>query len=184
MVRTSTLKKSAAAMASQCAFRNVFHGKVFPRNGAGSIPLSFRIRAIVERPKSRPSSSVRREAACTPTRDFREPWSAAARPGPRASGDGLPRVGHDCRRTWPRPSRGTSARSSRASLISLSRTAPALSVRLRAMEMSSTTKSRCTVSNADDTCGRRKRSGRRSSRRLSRAGRWAPPRPEAPRRRS
>jgi hypothetical protein len=61
-VSTSTLKKSAAAMAPQCAFRNVFQGIVFPRRGAGSIPCSLRIRCIVERPRGRPrfSSAPRR----------------------------------------------------------------------------------------------------------------------------
>jgi hypothetical protein len=43
MVSTS-LKKSAAAMAPQCAFRNVFRGTDFPRVGAGSMPRSLRTR--------------------------------------------------------------------------------------------------------------------------------------------
>jgi hypothetical protein len=39
-VSTSPLKKSAAAMAPQCALRNVFHDIVLPRRGAGSMPLA------------------------------------------------------------------------------------------------------------------------------------------------
>ena len=49
-VSTSTLKKSVAAIAPQCALRNVPHG-IF-RSGAGSIPFSCRIRLIVLRPIS------------------------------------------------------------------------------------------------------------------------------------
>ena len=39
-VRTSTLKKSVAAIAPQCALRNVDHDSPLFRSGAGSIPLS------------------------------------------------------------------------------------------------------------------------------------------------
>jgi len=53
-VSTSTLKKSAAAMAPQCALRNVFRGIFLPRSGAGSTPCSLRIRWIVDRPRSKP----------------------------------------------------------------------------------------------------------------------------------
>ena len=56
-VSTSTLKKSAAAMAPQCALRKVFRGIVFPRSGAGSVPCSVRMRWMVDRPRSKPRFS-------------------------------------------------------------------------------------------------------------------------------
>ena len=54
-VTTSTLKKSAAAIASQWTARNVFQSTVRPRVGAGSKPFSLRMRAIVERPSLNPT---------------------------------------------------------------------------------------------------------------------------------
>ncbi len=54
---TSTLKKSAAAMAPQCALRKVFQGIVLPRSGAGSMPCSLRMRWMVDRPRSKPRFS-------------------------------------------------------------------------------------------------------------------------------
>jgi hypothetical protein len=47
-VSTFTLKKSAAAMAPQCALRKVFQGIVLPRSGAGSMPCSVRMRGPSE----------------------------------------------------------------------------------------------------------------------------------------
>ncbi len=51
-VSTSTLKKSVAAIAPQCAFRKVSHDIGCFRSGAGSKPFSTRIRLIVLRPIS------------------------------------------------------------------------------------------------------------------------------------
>jgi hypothetical protein len=51
-VSTSTVKKSAAASASQWAARNVFHGVFVPRSGAGSMPWFLRIALIVFRATS------------------------------------------------------------------------------------------------------------------------------------
>ena len=48
-VKTSTVKKSAAAMAPQWAARKVFHGMVRPRSGAGTIPRPLRILLMVLR---------------------------------------------------------------------------------------------------------------------------------------
>jgi len=73
--------KSAAAIAPQCAFRNVLQGIVFPRSGAGSIPCSLRIRAIVERPRSKPRFMSAPRSRVYPHEGFRE------------------RVGHGGRRT-------------------------------------------------------------------------------------
>ena len=49
LVHTSTVKKSAAAIPSQCAFRNFDHGMCGNRSGAGPIPRSFRTRRTVDR---------------------------------------------------------------------------------------------------------------------------------------
>jgi hypothetical protein len=46
-VQTSTVKKSAAAIDSQCALRNFFHGVCSNRSGAGLMPCSARIRRTV-----------------------------------------------------------------------------------------------------------------------------------------
>src|SRR6516164_10546570 len=54
-VSTSTVKKSAAAMPSQCAARKVFHDVFAPRSGAGSMPWSLRIALIVLRATSWPT---------------------------------------------------------------------------------------------------------------------------------
>ena len=55
LVQTSTVKKSAAAIPSQCAFRNFDHGMCGNRSGEGPIPLSFRIRRTVDRETRCPS---------------------------------------------------------------------------------------------------------------------------------
>jgi hypothetical protein len=49
-VATSTEKKSIAAMAPQCALRNVAQDIRLRRSGAGSTPCCFKIRLIVVRP--------------------------------------------------------------------------------------------------------------------------------------
>ena len=49
-VSTSTLKKSVAATAPQCALRKVFQGVVLPRSGAGSMPCSVSEDALAGRP--------------------------------------------------------------------------------------------------------------------------------------
>jgi hypothetical protein len=48
-VHTSTVKKSAAAIASQCAFRNFDQGMCGSRSGAGPMPCSLNIRLTVDR---------------------------------------------------------------------------------------------------------------------------------------
>ena len=54
-VGTSTVKKPAAAVISQCAFKNVFH-RIRPlRSATGSMPWSDRIRWIAVRPSSCPT---------------------------------------------------------------------------------------------------------------------------------
>jgi hypothetical protein len=56
-VKTSTLRKSVAVKHSQWAFRNGDHRVCASRAGAGSIPFSLRMLAIVEMLTSRPSSA-------------------------------------------------------------------------------------------------------------------------------
>ena len=46
------VKKSVAAITPKCALRNVLHGIVLPRLGAGTRPCSARMRLIVFRPSS------------------------------------------------------------------------------------------------------------------------------------
>jgi hypothetical protein len=71
-VSTSTRKKSAAAMAPQCALRKVFHGIVFPRSGAGSMPCSM------IRSKSNDGTLVIRHGLLTGTTIEPRPGQAAA----------------------------------------------------------------------------------------------------------
>lgn len=52
IVQISTVKKSVAAITSQCCRRNSFHGSPFFRPGLGSIPACSRIVAIVVLPTS------------------------------------------------------------------------------------------------------------------------------------
>jgi hypothetical protein len=70
-VHTSVVKKSAPAIAPQCARRNVCHD--VGRFGAGSKPRAFKIRAIVERPTA--DGPTCRVLICD--RDTK--WSAAVR---------------------------------------------------------------------------------------------------------
>jgi hypothetical protein len=50
IVKTSTLRKSVAVKHSQWAFINVDHRVCASRSGAGPIPFSLRMLAIVPRP--------------------------------------------------------------------------------------------------------------------------------------
>src|SRR5262245_7478740 len=71
MVRTSTVKQSAAARPSQCAARKVFHGIIVPRSGGGSTPWSLRIALTVLRAMSWPRLLSAADARVSPGRVFR-----------------------------------------------------------------------------------------------------------------
>lgn len=55
-VHTSAVKKSAPALALQCARRNVCHD--VDRSGTGGVPCAFRIRAIIDRPAALSAGSI------------------------------------------------------------------------------------------------------------------------------
>ena len=73
--------------ASQCAWRNVFHGVRWPRSGAGAMPRLRRIRFTVFRPISWPRLANAPGCGCSPTGDSRWPSVRPVRQSPEASED-------------------------------------------------------------------------------------------------
>ena len=93
IVSVSTAKKSAAAMAPQCARRNVRHDICLPRSGAGAMPWARRIRLTVVRARPCPMFFMAPTIRPYPQRGFsraivtaraRRSMLLAGRPGVRA----------------------------------------------------------------------------------------------------